>query len=285
MKRRSFIQLMGAGAMGSSIFTWMGSGALQSSSKNLIKTGYPELDLKVRGFAPGELIVIGGRPSMGKTHFALRLLRNSYKSNRMTAYFSLDSSTERIVSKIADQEYKDSVRSSQIDAELRPILNASQKISTFKYYLEDNPDLTTQSLQTELNKMISNEKIELVIVDYLQLMRPAEKHRTREEAIQGILSGLKKIAVQNKVAVVVLVQLVRSNRKDKRPQIEDFKASGPVVSGSSVDFGVVDKAIMLFRENYYNSDVMHNQLEYHVVKNNVESTGVVFAGWSRPTKV
>lgn len=285
MKRRNFIQLFGAGVMGGPLFTWLGAGDLQGLNKKLIKTGSPQLDLKIGGFAPGELIIIGGRPSMGKTHFALRLLRNAYKSNRMTAYFSLDNSTEKIVSKIIDQEYKESISSSKTEDELKSVINASQKLSKFRYYLEDDPDLTTHAIQSALNNMALNEKVELVIVDYLQLMRPADKDRTREEAIQRILSDFKKIALQNKVAVVVLVQLVRSSRKDKRPQIEDFRASGPLITGPSVDFGVVDKAIMLFRENYYNSDVVHNRLEYHVVKNNVGSTGVVFAGWSKSGKV
>lgn len=285
MKRRNFIKLIGVGVAIPLLppLNFASGGGANNSMSGLIKTGILGLDQKIRGFMPGELVIIGGRPSMGKTQIALQIARNAaLRNNQCVAYFSVESSKKNIMQIILSAETGiklNKIKHGRIAAgEWLPLTKATGNISTSKLFIDDRAGITSRDIQQVLNNFSSKEKVNLVIVDYLQLMDTSMNYKTREEAIRKTLTDLKHIAVQNKTVVVVMVRLnMPPMNRVLRPKLEDFGAIGPLLTGSTADLSVVDKAILLFRENYYNSEVGHNLMEYHIAMNNKGSTGLVIS--------
>lgn len=223
-----------------------------------LPTEFVELDrLLSGGFWPGELIVIAGRPSMGKTTFAINIVRQVSVGNekhvRPTAIFSLEMPKEQVAKNIlcAQAEipgYK-MRRYEFSEKEYEKVQFFGKVLQQAPIYIDDTSALSISALRARCRRLRHRHDVRLVVVDYLQLMRgPANRRDSREQEVAEISRSLKSIARDLKIPLVVLSQLNRSAEKrendDKRPQLSDLRESGAIEQDADV-------VIMLYRAEYY----------------------------------
>ncbi len=220
-----------------------------------VNSGYHQIDEKLTGFKPGELIILAARPSMWKTAFALNLLTNvALEQWKSVAMMSLEMSVASIVDRIMSQVswvpmYKIS-KWNLDNADFAQMGDAMEKLSTAKIYLDDEAWITVPMLKSKLRKLkIEKNELDLVIIDYLQLMHANVYHNNRVQEISEISRWLKELAKELKVPILALSQLSRDveKRVDKRPQLSDLRDSGSIEQDA-------DEVLMLHREEYYDPD-------------------------------
>lgn len=220
-----------------------------------IETGFIELDEKLRGIKKGEVICIASRPAMGKTTFALNLVRNLTIQQISTAIFSLDSSKSMIIDKIKNIEF--SVFSTFIQTSINLLLFENH------IYIYDNI-LNIKDIEQTARKLKLKENIDLIVIDYLQLIKS-------DTTIEDTIKRLKALAKELNVPVLILSQLSREleSREDNKPNLTDFKKSSAIV-------GYADTIMFVYRDNYYNkdNDEPYN-IEIIVAKNKRGNIGTV----------
>lgn len=219
-----------------------------------IPCGFYDLDAMTNGFQRSDLIIVAGRPSMGKTAFCLNLAHNITTSYKLpVAFFSLEMSKEQIVQRLLAAEagiesgYLRSGRISQ--SQWEPLSKAIGILSEMPIYIDDTPNITLTEMRSQARQLQAEIKTELglIIIDYLQLMEGAGDNRVQELSI--ITRSLKGLARELSVPVIALSQLSRGveNRTNKRPMLSDLRESGSIEQDA-------DLVIMLYRDDYYNSD-------------------------------
>ncbi|HLX62249.1 MAG TPA: replicative DNA helicase [Planctomycetota bacterium] len=228
-----------------------------------LPTRYDDLDrLMSGGLWPGELIILAGRPSMGKTTFAINIARNVAcpmvpdfeRRRRPVAIFSLEMPKEQVAKNIVCAQaqvsgYKMRNYSFSED-EYNEVVAASRVLQTAPIHIDDTSGITVEQLRARCRRLKHRHHIGLVVVDYLQLMSPSagSKRGNRQEEVSEISRGLKGIARELNVPMIVLSQLNRSMEKrdndDKRPALSDLRDSGAIEQDADV-------VIMLYREEYY----------------------------------
>ena len=227
----------------------------ENFNANKVNSGYHQIDEMLTGFKPGELIILAARPSMWKTAFALNLLTNiTLEYGKSVAMMSLEMSVESIVDRIMSEVswvpmYKIS-KWNLDNADFAQMGEAMEKLSTAKIYLDDHGWLTVPILKSKLRKLVIEKKeLDLVIIDYLQLMHSTKFHDNKVQEISEISRGLKELAKELKVPILALSQLSREveKRVDKRPQLSDLRDSGSIEQDA-------DAVLMLHREEYYDPD-------------------------------
>ena len=251
-----------------------------------IPTHYADLDgLLSGGFWPGELIIIAGRPSMGKTTFALNIVRQISVGNenriKPTAVFSLEMPKEQIAKNIlcaqAELDGRKMRRYDFNEEEFERAQFFGKVLQTAPIFVDDTSGLSISALRARCRRLRQRSKVELVVVDYLQLMRGsgANKQTNREQEVAEISRGLKSIARDMGIPIIVLSQLNRSAEKrendDKRPQLSDLRESGSIEQDADV-------VIMLYRPDYWNIETNSNALnigEAMVMKNRNGPVGSV----------
>lgn len=238
----------------------LGSGAVEDYL-NILGSGVPpprlawpwvNLDKILHGLRPGEMTVIGGRPGAGKTAIAINLaLEIAMEQKKGIGFFSLEMSKRQLINRMLAQLA--SVDSSLLqDAKISPeewqrVLEVSIPLSEASIYVDDNSSLTEIDLVTQSRKMKYQNKIDCIILDYLQLLTGNSKSGNREQEVSGFAQTAKRIARELDIAVVVLSSLNRSPefREDHRPIISDFRESGGIENEADVILG-------LYRDYYYN---------------------------------
>ncbi len=219
-----------------------------------VETGFHNLDLITTGFHPGELIIIAARPSMGKTSLALNIALNARKAGRncSVAFFSLEMSKKQILlrflSSLANVEYK-KLYTGVLKGELEAVKRGIQILKKLKIYVDDTSGITILELKSKLKKLmvVEREGIDLVIVDYLQLMQGERDFKVREQEISYISRGLKAIAKEFNVPVIALSQLNRApeiRKGDHRPQLSDLRESGSIEQDA-------DMVLFIYRPDKY----------------------------------
>ena len=220
-----------------------------------IETGFIELDEKLRGIKKGEVICIASRPAMGKTTFALNLVRNLTIQQISTAIFSLDSSKSMIIDKIKNIEF--SVFSTFIQTSINLLLFENH------IYIYDNI-LNIKDIEQTARKLKLKENIDLIVIDYLQLIKT-------DTTIEDTIKRLKALAKDLNISIIVLSQLSKEleSREDKRPTLSDFGNSSAMVD-------YADTIMFVYRDNYYNkdNDEPYN-IEIIVAKNKRGNIGTV----------
>ena len=220
-----------------------------------IETGFIELDEKLRGIKKGEVICIASRPAMGKTTFALNLVRNLTIQQISTAIFSLDSSKSMIIDKIKNIEF--SVFSTFIQTSINLLLFENH------IYIYDNI-LNIKDIEQTARKLKLKENIDLIVIDYLQLIKS-------DTTIEDTIKRLKALAKDLNISIIVLSQLSKEleSREDKRPILSDLKSSSAIVD-------YADTIMFVYRDNYYNkdNDEPYN-IEIIVAKNKRGNIGTV----------
>ncbi len=229
-----------------------------------ISTGLVDLDKKLGGLHPSDLIILAGRPSMGKTSLATNIAFNIAKTYRrgvkhdgtegavnggVVGFFSLEMSAEqlaaRILSEAAEVPSEQIRRGDMTEEEFRRFVEAAKSLEACPLYIDDTPALPISQVAARARRLKRTHGLDVLMVDYLQLLRGTSKEN-RVQEVSEITQGLKAIAKELNIPVIALSQLSRQveNREDKRPQLSDLRESGSIEQDADV-------VMFVFREEYY----------------------------------
>jgi replicative DNA helicase len=217
-----------------------------------VPTGFDKLDDLTSGLQKSELIIIAGRPSMGKTAFALNMaLHAAMRENIPTAIFSLEMSKEQLAFRLLSSEAKvdaQRLRKGHLGETDWPKLTvAAGNLSEAPIFIDDTPDITVLEMKAKCRRLKADKGLGLIIVDYIQLMRSGSRHESREQEISDISRSLKALAKELRVPVVALSQLNRKveDRTNRRPQMSDLRESGAIEQDADV-------IAFIYRDEVYN---------------------------------
>ena len=208
-----------------------------------VQTGFPKIDECLLGLRPGQMIVLGARPGVGKTSFALNLATNAAYHGASVAFFSLEMSKAEIAQRLLAAEARiglQEIRSARIrDDQWPQILEAVNQLSQLDIVIDDTPGTTVTEVRAKARRMLRGKKLGIVVLDYLQLVSPPQGgHRADSRATEvGEMSrGIKIMAKDLGVPVVALSQLNRTveNRTGKRPQLSDLRESGSIEQDADI---------------------------------------------------
>ncbi|MGH9080992.1 MAG: replicative DNA helicase [Acidimicrobiales bacterium] len=231
----------------------------QGDSITGLATGYTDLDEQLSGLQPSNLIVVGARPSMGKTAFALGMVAHAgVKLNQPVLLFSLEMShmelTQRLLCSEARVDANRMRTGKLLEADWAKIGKAISRMSEAPIFIDDNPNLTVMDIRARARRLKSRSGLGLVVVDYLQLMTGRHGAENRQVEVSEISRGLKILARELEVPVVALSQLSRNleMRQDKRPMLADLRESGSIEQDSDV-------VLFIYRDEIYNPDSNESQ--------------------------
>lgn len=220
-----------------------------------VASGFTDLDAKTMGFHGSELILIAARPAMGKTALVLNIAENvAFKQDKCIAIFNLEMSRESLVNRLLAMNSKvDSqhIRNGQLnDQEWHKLIESAGIASRSKLILDDTPSLTVAELRSKCRKYKLEYDLQMVIIDYLQLMTGSGRSEgSRQQEISDISRGLKILARELDVPIIALSQLSRAveQRNDHRPMLSDLRESGAIEQDADV-------VMFIYRDDYYNQD-------------------------------
>lgn len=221
-----------------------------------VPTGFADIDELTSGFQPSDLIIIAGRPSMGKTALCLNIAQYASMEKQLTvAVFSLEMAKEQLVLRMLCSEARidaHRLRSGFLGQTDWPKLStAAGKLADSSIYIDDTPAITSMEMRAKTRRLKADKGLDLVIVDYLQLMSGRGRSDSREQEISEISRSLKALAKELGVPVVALSQLNRGveSRMDKRPILADLRESGAIEQDADV-------IIFIYRDEVYNKESM-----------------------------
>ncbi|MCF6316964.1 MAG: replicative DNA helicase [Marinosulfonomonas sp.] len=230
-----------------------------------ISTGLTDMDKMLGGLHPSDLLILAGRPSMGKTALATNIAFNIAKAYQkgirhdgiegavnggVVGFFSLEMSAEQLAARIlseASEVPSDQIRRGDMtEEEFRRFVEAAKQLEACPLYIDDTPALPISQLAARARRLKRTHGLDVLIIDYLQLVRPATAKDSRVNEVSEITQGLKAIAKELEIPVIALSQLSRQveNRDDKRPQLSDLRESGSIEQDADV-------VMFVYREEYY----------------------------------
>ncbi|MEH6392922.1 MAG: replicative DNA helicase, partial [Sulfitobacter sp.] len=230
-----------------------------------VSTGLIDMDKKLGGLHPSDLLILAGRPSMGKTSLATNIAFNVAKAYRrgtlhdgtqgaveggVVGFYSLEMSAEQLAARILSEAAEipsQQIRSGDMsETEFRRFVDAAKALEACPLYIDDTPALPISQLAARARRLKRTHGLDVLIIDYLQLVRGTGKNENRVNEISEITMGLKAIAKELNIPVIALSQLSRQveNREDKRPQLSDLRESGSIEQDADV-------VMFVFREEYY----------------------------------
>ncbi|HDN84449.1 MAG TPA: replicative DNA helicase [Candidatus Aerophobetes bacterium] len=216
-----------------------------------VPTGFIELDRLTSGLQPSDLVIIAGRPSMGKTAFALDIVRYAaINAGISSVVFSLESAKEQLVERMLCAEAR--VNSQKLrtgflsEEDWSRLTDAAGVLAEAPIYIDDTPNISVMELRAKARRLKAEKDIKLAIVDYLQLMAGDRRAENRQQQISEISRSLKALAKELNLPVVAISQLSRAveQREDKRPRLSDLRESGAIEQDA-------DLVLSLYREFYY----------------------------------
>ena len=225
-----------------------------------LPTGFRDLDRMTSGLQPSDLILVAARPSMGKTAFTLNIAQNvGVRQRKTVAFFSLEMSQEQLVQRLLCQiAHIDSqkLRTGQLnsDDEWSRLTDACDKLYESPVYIDDTPGISVAEMRSKARRLKSEHGLDLIIVDYLQLMQ-GRNSESRQQEISEISRSLKALARELKVPLIALSQLSRSveSRQDKRPMLSDLRESGALEQDADI-------VSFLYREDYYDKETENQHI-------------------------
>lgn len=250
-----------------------------------VSTGISDLDRVITGLNRSDLILLAARPGMGKTSFALNIARNVAATSKKTvAFFSLEMTKEQLASRLLSAEALvggTKLRTGRLNnEEWQRLVGAGDVLKNVDLYLDDTPGITVPEMKSKLRRL---RKIDLVVIDYLQLMSTGRRNDNRVQEISEITRNLKILAKEINVPVICLSQLSRASeqRQDHRPQLSDLRDSGSIEQDADI-------VLFLYRDGYYerekgaetvNAAIDQNSGECIVAKNRHGETTSVKLHW------
>ena len=253
-----------------------------SGSVTGIPTGFLDLDYKMSGLQPSDLILVAARPSMGKTAFVLNIAQHvAFKVHKSVAIFSLEMSKEQLVNRLFSLEAQvdsQSLRTGNLkDEDWEKLIESAGIIGKSKLIIDDTPGISISELRSKCRKFKLEQGLDLIIIDYLQLMtgRVGGRSESRQQEISEISRSLKGLARELNVPVIALSQLSRAveQRPDHRPMMSDLRESGAIEQDADV-------VMFIYRDDYYNKDTeMKNIAEIIIAKQRNGSIGTVNLTW------
>lgn len=249
-------------------------------------TGFSDLDKKITGLNRSDLVIVGARPAMGKTSFALNIARNvAVYARKRVLFFSLEMSKEQLAQRVLSTEAK--VQSTKFRTgklspeEWQRIAEASVFLSDVELYFDDTANITVPEMKARARQL---KNVDCIIIDYLQLMSSSKKTDNRVQEVSEITRSLKMMAKDLNIPVVTCAQLARRTDTDKgrshRPQMSDLRESGSIEQDADI-------ILMLYREDYYKNtgetppeDVKVDEAELIIAKNRHGPTDTVYLAWN-----
>lgn len=213
-------------------------------------TGYYDFDDMTGGLQGGELLILAARPSMGKTSFALNLVERVASLGHGTAFFSLEMSSQQVIQNMLccrSQIDGQAMRQGRItDQQYRRLQEEAERLYEADIFVDDSPGLSITQMRAKARRMKQKHNIEMIVVDYLQLMTAGGRVESRQQEISTISRGLKGISRELNVPVIALSQLNRDveNRDDHKPRMSDLRESGAIEQDADV-------IMLLHREEYF----------------------------------
>lgn len=222
---------------------------LHTGQASGVPTSIHRLNLQTNGWQKSDLIILAGRPAMGKTSAAIDFALSPALNGTPTAVFSLEMSSHqlasRILSVISQMNVQDIVNKRLSFEMLKELTNISQPLNDTPLYIDDSPSITLFELKTKARRLVKEKGVELIVIDYLQLMR-GDNPKNREQEISEISRGLKALAKELNVPIIALSQLSRKceERSDKKPMLSDLRESGAIEQDADI-------VIFCHRPEYY----------------------------------
>lgn len=245
-----------------------------------VATGFIDLDYKTAGMQPSDLILIAARPSMGKTAFALNIAQHvAFRDNKSVAIFSLEMSKEQLVYRLLSLESNvnsQTIRSGKMkDEEWERVIESADVIGKSKLIIDDTPGISIGELRSKCRKFKLDFDLQMIIIDYLQLMSGSGRTDSRQQEVSDISRSLKALARELHIPVIALSQLSRAveQRPDHRPMLSDLRESGAIEQDADV-------VMFIYRDDYYNKDTeTKNVAEIILAKQRNGAIGTVNLAW------
>lgn len=245
-----------------------------------ISTGFTDLDFYTAGFHPSELILIAARPAMGKTAFALNIaLHAATRLKKSVALFSLEMSKEQLMLRLLAMESNvnsQNLRTGNLsDKDWSKIMEGADPLGNSRMFIDDTGSISIAELSSKCRKIKMEKGLDLIVIDYLQLMSGSGKTDSRQQEVSEISRSLKALARELEVPVVALSQLSRKveERPDHKPMLSDLRESGSIEQDA-------DLVMFIYRDDYYNKDTdKPNIAEIIIAKQRSGSVGNIELAW------
>lgn len=245
-----------------------------------LSTGFYDLDIKLSGLQKSQMILIAARPSMGKTTFALNIAENvAIKENKTVLIFSLEMSKEQLTSKLISSITKINIQKLQTgnldDSDLDRLVKGTEIISKAKIYIDDTPNISITEMRSKCRKLKFSTNIDLIIIDYLQLMSGNTRNENRQQEVSEISRFIKALSKEINCPIIALSQLSRApeQRSDHRPMLSDLRESGSIEQDSDI-------VMLLYRDEYYNKDTEYKNIaECIIAKHRNGEVGNIKLAW------
>ena len=245
-----------------------------------VESGYAELDELLTGFHPGEMILVAGRPAMGKTSIGMNFIENAaIRTGKKAAVFSLEMPAEQLAMRMLCTEARvdmQKVRRGQIDdTDWGKLCDAMISIGPTSIYVDATPGISVSQIRSKARRLQLEHGLDIILIDYLSLMSAAGSFGSRQEEVAQISRGLKSLALELNVPIIALQQLSRApaGRANHRPMLSDIRESGAIEQDADV-------VMFVHREDYYNPDTAEKNIaELIIAKQRNGSLGTVKLGW------
>lgn len=246
-----------------------------------IESGFLDLDYMTAGFQPSDLVIIAARPSMGKTAFVLNVASHmAFKREKNVAIFSLEMSKESLVNRMLSLQSTvnaQDIRTGKLtDADWKALIESAGVIGNSRLIIDDTPSISVSALRSKCRKYKIEHGLDIIIIDYLQLMSGSGKSESHQQEISEISRSLKAVARELNVPVIALSQLSRAveSRPDKRPMLSDLRESGAIEQDA-------DMVMFIYRDEYYNKEKSEKKgmAEIIVAKQRNGPIGTVELAW------
>ncbi len=221
-----------------------------------VPSGFAEFDKMTSGMQKGDLLILAARPSMGKTALAMDMALNAWKAGFGVGIFSLEMSSEQLVLRMLSSQSmvpNTKIRNAAVTSdEWMQLTNTAAQLAEGNIFIDDSAGLNIMELRAKARKLKAKSKVDLIVIDYLQLIHGAGRQENRTQEISAISRALKGLAKELRIPILALSQLSRSleSRMDKRPLLSDLRESGAIEQDGDVIFFV-------YRDVVYNSETEH----------------------------
>ncbi|MBS1986323.1 replicative DNA helicase [Candidatus Dependentiae bacterium] len=257
--------------------------SIKSHAKGVtgVPTGYEKLDEMTSGFQKGDLIVVAGRPSMGKTGIALGLAASAAAEGATVGFFSLEMPAEQLSLRLLSSESgigHHNIRNASITSdEWIELTSVAARLADMKLFIDDTAMLSLMDLRAKARKLKAEHNLQLLVIDYLQLIHSSRPHENRHQEVSEISRSLKALAKELEIPIIALSQLSRAvdSRMDKRPMLSDLRESGAIEQDA-------DLIMFLYRDVVYNPDTENpDSAELIIGKQRNGPTGTVYLHFVR----